>query len=312
MNSLALLIALGLETAFGWPDRLHTRISHPVMWLGLLIDALESRWNTGSPQRRLAKGAACTAVTVAAATLPAAAVAAVLPDGAVGAILTGLLAAPLVAPRSMYTHVAAVARPLSRGDLAAARQAVTMIVGRNPAHLDAPAITRAALESLAENTSDGVVAPVFWGVFLGLPGIAGYKAINTLDSMIGHRSTRFMHFGRVAARLDDVANWVPARLTGGLFCLAGAAPRNVWKVMKRDARKHRSPNAGWPEAAMAGGLGVRLSGPRCYDETLDDDPWLNETAPDPAPETLWQGLGLYLRAVAGLALGLAGLALAGL
>jgi adenosylcobinamide-phosphate synthase len=186
-----------------------------------------------------------------------------------------------------------------------------MIVGRDPARLDAAGLARAALESLAENASDGVVAPLFWGALLGLPGIAAYKAINTLDSMIGHRSPRHAAFGRVAARLDDAANLVPARLTGLLIALASGRPRAGLRVMARDARHHRSPNAGWPEAAMAGALGVRLSGPRIYAESVADEPLLNAGARDPAPGDVRRGLAVYLRATALAAAALAALALAG-
>jgi adenosylcobinamide-phosphate synthase len=205
-----------------------------------------------------------------------------------------------------------VARPLRTGDLAEARRAVARTVGRDPQRLDEAGVARAALESLAENTSDGVVAPLFWGLLFGLPGIAGYKAINTLDSMIGHRSPRYEDFGRAAARIDDVANLIPARLTGALLAVvAGAARwRRALAVMRADARAHRSPNAGWPEAALAGALGVRLSGPRVYGDRIADEPWLNATAPDPGPGDLDRGLGLYLRAMVALAVMLAILALA--
>jgi len=305
-----MLIALALEGAVGWPDRWVAKIGHPVIWLGALIAALEGRFNRPgrSDAARLMLGGIAVAITVGAAVLPAVLIAAVLPGGWVGAVLTGCLAAPLVAPRSMYTHVAAVARPLAAGDLEGARSAVSFIVGRDPARLDGAGVARATLESLAENSSDGIVAPVFWGVLLGLPGIAGYKAINTLDSMIGHRDARYLHFGRVAARLDDAANLVPARLTGLLFCGVARHPVTAFQAMHRDARAHRSPNAGWPEAAMAGALGVRLSGPRSYGDRVSKEPWLNAGARDPSAGDVARGLRLYLRAMAGLALGLAALA----
>jgi adenosylcobinamide-phosphate synthase len=272
VTAAAMLAALALEAAFAWPDRLHRRIGHPVTWIGALIAALERRLNAGPPRRRLFAGAAVALGVVALAGGVAAIVAVLLPGGWAGVLATGVLAAPLVAGRSLHDHVAAVARPLAAGDLAAARAAVAMIVGRDPERLDAAGVARAALESLAENASDGVVAPLFWGVIFGLPGIAAYKALNTLDSMIGHHSERYEHFGRAAARLDDVANWLPARLTAGLMALASPRPRAALAVVRRDARHHRSPNAGWPEAAMAGALGVRLSGPRSYGDSLRDEP----------------------------------------
>ncbi|HRO15161.1 MAG TPA: CobD/CbiB family cobalamin biosynthesis protein, partial [Paracoccus sp. (in: a-proteobacteria)] len=174
---------------------------------------------------------------------------------------------------------------------------------------DGPGIARAALESLAENASDGVIAPLFWGAVAGLPGIAAYKAVNTLDSMIGHRTARHEAFGWAAARIDDVANLIPARLTALLIAGAGGRPIAAWRAMRADARRHRSPNAGWPESAMAGALGVRLSGPRIYADRIADEPWINGDAPDPAPAELGRGLAFYRRAVALMALALAAAAL---
>jgi adenosylcobinamide-phosphate synthase len=212
-------------------------------------------------------------------------------------VLLGVLSWPFVALRSLRDCVADVRDPLGSGDIDAARQAVSMIVGRDPAALDEAGIARAAIESLAENTSDGVVAPLFWGALFGLPGIAGYKAINTLDSMIGHRSERHEAFGWAAARIDDVANFVPARLTGLLFALTGPEPRDALLCMVRDARRHRSPNAGSPEAAMAGALGVRLCGPRSYHGEFADEPWLNGGARDPAAADISRALEVYVRAM---------------
>ena len=229
----------------------------------------------------------------------------VLPSGFANIVLTVLLAWPLLAVRSLYDHVAAVARPLSSGDLPAARAAVAKIVGRDPMHLDSGGVARAAIESLAENASDGVVAPIFWGAIFGLPGIAAYKAVNTLDSMIGHRTPRHEAFGWAPARLDDVANLIPARLTALLFAGVSARPAAALKTMWRDAGHHRSPNAGWPEAAMAGALGIRLSGPRVYAVRIADEPWVNAGAPDPAAPDLQQALALYVRAMLVLAAGLA-------
>jgi adenosylcobinamide-phosphate synthase len=219
-------------------------------------------------------------------------------------VLLGILAWPLVAFRSLYDHVAAVRDPLRAGDIEAARKAVSMIVGRDPAMLDEAGIARAAIESLAENASDGVVAPVFWGALFGLPGIIAYKAVNTLDSMIGHRTPRHEAFGWAAARIDDIANFVPARLTGLLFAgLAGSERRpEAISRMKKDARNHRSINAGWPEAAMAGALGVRLCGPRSYDGELADEPWLNAGARDPTAGDITRGLELHVAAMFALTL----------
>ena len=310
----AMLVAMLVDGLAGWPDRLYRRIGHPVTWVGAMIRALDQGFNraTDSDLRRRFAGVVAALLVIGAATGIAALVQAALPSGWMGAVLLGVLASPLVAVRSMYDHVAAVAQPLAAGDLAGARVAVSMIVGRDPAALDDAGVARAALESLAENTSDGIVAPLFWGAVFGLPGIAGYKAINTLDSMIGHRTARHECFGWASARLDDVVNLIPARLTGLLFALVSGRMAVALRCMWADAGKHRSPNAGWPEAAMAGALGVRMSGPRIYGDRIAQEPWLNGTARDPGAADIQRGLRLYLRAMGLLAAALALVAALGL
>lgn len=302
-GAVIVLVALALDAGFGWPRRLFAVIGHPVTWIGALIRRLDAWLNLDGAEPAVARFSgliAALAVTGAAAALAVLATT-LLPGGWQGAVLAGVLAWPLIAMRSLREHVEAVAAPLAAGDLAAARRKVAMIVGRDPAVLDRAGVTRATLESLAENTSDGVVAPVFWGVIFGLPGIAAYKAINTLDSMIGHRNERYQHFGWAAARIDDLANLLPARLSGLLFALLSARPRAALAVMWRDARRHRSPNAGWPEAALAGGLGIRLSGPRVYGDRIADEPWLNPEAPDPLPADIGRALRLYRLVMVALA-----------
>ena len=296
--SAAILVGFLIDAALGWPAPLFRRVSHPVVWIGTLISGLEARLNKGAAMRRRVAGGACVLIVLLAVGVPSFAVQNLLPDGWVGVLLTGVLCWPLIATRSMHDHVQAVATPLLRGDLAAARHAVSMIVGRDPAQLDEVGVARAALESLAENSSDGIVAPVFWGVVLGLPGIALYKAVNTLDSMIGHRNDRYEDFGKIAARLDDVVNLIPARLTGALFALAsGRGMRRGMRVTMRDAGLHRSPNAGWSEGALAGALGLRLSGPRQYGERIADEPWVNAEGRDPGAQDLARGLALFRRAM---------------
>lgn len=299
MNFAAMmLVAMAIDLAIGWPASLFRRIGHPVTWIGALIARLDAGWNREGANRRL-RGLAAAGVVIAAAAGIGGLVQIFLPANWIGILIGGLLAWPLVALRSMHDHVAAVARPLLAADLAGARQAVSMIVGRDPEQLDQAGVARAALESLAENSSDGIVAPLFWGTVAGLPGIAAYKAINTLDSMIGHRTPRHEAFGWASARIDDVVNLIPARLTGVLFGLAaGRGAGRALDVMERDARHHRSPNAGWPEAALAGALGVRLSGPRIYGDRIAEEPWLNADAPDPRSQDLARGLALYRRAMA--------------
>jgi len=294
-----MLVAMAVDAVLGWPGALFARIGHPVSWLGRLIDVLEERWNRPTDTRatRRSAGVAVALIVTASAAGIGWLVQEAMPSDWRGALLLGVLAWPFVALRSLYAHVTAVRDALEAGDIDMARKAVSMIVGRDPAALDEAGIARAAIESLAENTSDGVVAPLFWGALLGLPGIAGYKAINTLDSMIGHRSERNEAFGWAAARIDDAANLVPARLTGLLFALTGPALRDALSCMVSDARHHRSPNAGWPEAALAGALGVRLCGPRSYDGELADEPWLNGGGRDAAAADISRALELYVRAM---------------
>jgi adenosylcobinamide-phosphate synthase len=296
----AMSVAMVLDALVGWRSGLVALIGHPVTWMGRAIDALDARWNRIADPAwlRCMAGVAAALIVIALASGFGWTVQRMIASPWSRVVVIGILAMPFVALRSLYEHVGAVAQPLGRDDITAARSAVAMIVGRDPDRLDEAAIARAAIESLAENTSDGIVAPVFWGALFGLPGIIGYKAINTLDSMIGHRTERHEAFGWAAARIDDVANFVPARLTGVLFAAIGGRPREAFSCMMSDARRHRSINAGWPEAAMAGALGVRLCGPRFYDSELADEPWLNTAARDPGAPDIVRGLRFYVRAMA--------------
>lgn len=293
------MVAMAIDAVLGWPERLFRLLGHPVTWLGLLVDRVDSTWNRESdpPVLRRAAGVVATLLVIALPTILAWIVQAQLTTTSSRIFVIGILAWPLVALRSLHDHVAAVARPLRADDIEAARVAVARIVGRDPATLDEAGIARASIESLAENASDGVIAPLFWGAIFGLPGIVGYKAINTLDSMIGHRNSRHEAFGWAAARIDDVANYIPARLTGVLFALLSAKRRVAMCCMICDGPRHRSINAGWPEAAMAGALGVRLSGPRSYDGKQTEEPWLNAGARDPAASDIGNALKLYRRAM---------------
>ncbi|WP_375429377.1 adenosylcobinamide-phosphate synthase CbiB [uncultured Sphingomonas sp.] len=296
MHAATMLAALALEGVLGWPDAVHRRIGHPVSWLGAFVDRLDATLNRPGfgPAVRYLLGMVATIAVVAVAVGTALAIAAV--PGPIGIGVEIGAAATLVAARGLYAHVDAVRHAIEHDGIAAGRIAVARIVGRDVTPLDEAGVARAAIESLAENLSDGVVAPLFWGAVAGLPGIAAYKAINTLDSMIGHRTARHEAFGGFAARLDDLANLIPARLTAGLIAVAAwswAAARIAW----RDARRHRSPNAGWPEAAMAGALGIRLSGPRRYGDRTADEPWLNPAGTDPDAAAIGQALSVAVRAV---------------
>ncbi len=250
---------------------LFKRIGHPVTWIGSLIALLDKKWNreSASFSQRKAAGIVALSVFLALTVLVAWLVQSILLLLPLGLLLVAVLGASLPAQKSLEQHVEAVAIALEREGIDGGRKAVSMIVGRDPQALDEAAICRAAIESLAENFSDGIVAPSLWLGLLGLPGGAGYKAINTADSMIGHRSPRHEAFGWASARLDDLVNLPASRLSGGLFVVAaffvkGASPKGAIAAIRRDARHHRSPNAGWPEAALAGALGFALAGPRSY------------------------------------------------
>ncbi|WP_308461789.1 adenosylcobinamide-phosphate synthase CbiB [Sphingomonas folli] len=212
--------------------------------------------------------------------------------GGLGWLAAALLAWPGLAQRSLDDHVRPVAAALDRGDLIAARTAVARIVGRDTGALDAAGVARAAVESLAESFCDAVAAPLVWLLLLGPAGLWGYKAINTADSLIGHREPRWRAFGWAAARSDDLANWLPARLGGALLCLAGG---RGWRVLWRDSRRHASPNAGWTEAAMAGALGVRLAGPVAYDGTVADKPWIGDGRAALDARDIRRALAVYRR-----------------
>ncbi|CDZ29883.1 adenosylcobinamide-phosphate synthase CbiB [Neorhizobium galegae] len=268
---LLAFFALIVERIFGYPDWLFRRIGHPVTWIGALISRLDRDLNRESDDfsTRKRKGVFALLALLGITVLLGLVIEYDLRMIPLGPILLVLIAASLPAQKSLETHVEAVATALRDGGLEAGRKAVSKIVGRDPEKLDEAAVCRAAIESLAENFSDGVVAPAFWMGIGGLAGGVGYKAANTADSMIGHKSPRYEAFGWAAARFDDLINLPASRLSALLFVVAAgfidrASPGNAIRAIRRDARHHRSPNAGWPEAAMAGALGIALAGPRSY------------------------------------------------
>ena len=258
--------ALAFDALIGDPDWLWRRLPHPVALIGSFIGLLDRSLNldTRSPAQRKFAGVSVVVLLLVTSALIGFLIEFVLRQIPFGNVLLGLAASTLIAQRSLYQHVARVRSAFTDGGLAEARRAVSMIVGRDPDQLDEAGVCRAAIESCAENFSDGVVAPVFWLALLGLPGLIAYKAINTADSMIGHLSPRYESFGWAAARLDDLVNLIPARLSGLLVAIvapiAGGTTGTALRVMWRDAAKHRSPNAGWPESATAGALGLALAG----------------------------------------------------
>lgn len=300
---LSAALALTLERLAGYPKRMHSAIGHPVEWMGELTAKLETALNdpqAPTVEGRL-RGLAALAVLLAATFIPAWLIAKLLSQLTFGWIIEALIATAFLAHRSLREHIEAVYRNLGQS-IEDGRLAVSKIVGRDTTHLDESGVTRAALESLAENSSDGVVAPALWYALLGLPGIVVYKAINTADSMIGHRSERYRHFGWASARLDDLVN-LPASRISALFYAGASAWESkangklVLATVWRDAPKHVSPNAGWPEAALAAALGVKLGGPRSYAGRTVDLPWMGEGRSGLNRHDILAGLRLYARAM---------------
>jgi adenosylcobinamide-phosphate synthase len=300
-----LLLAAGLavDARFGDMPALFAHVPHPVVLAGRAIAFFDRKLNREirSEASRRVRGIITVLVLVGGGAALGLAIAQLCRSSPAGAAVEILLIAILVAQRSLFEHVAAVARALAGGGLPAGRDAVRHIVGRDPASLDVHGVARAAIESLAENFSDGVVAPVFWYLVLGLPGLFAYKMANTLDSMIGHRTPHYRAFGWAAARFDDLANLAPARISGVLIAAAAVfsgsgRPSRAFAIMLRDARKHRSPNAGWPEGAMAGALGLALAGPRRYGEVVVADPWVGEGSVRAAPRDIDRALVIYKNA----------------
>ncbi len=296
-----------MELVVGYPDRLDRAIGHPIAWIGRIIGFLDGILNrpAWSFEARRAAGIAALIILVAATGGFACAIEHLfgfLLGSAIGLLATAVVASALFAQRSLARHVEAVATALESEGLEAARKAVSHIVGRDPNVLDEAAVARASIESLAENFSDGVVAPALWTAVAGLPGGTIYKVINTADSMIGHRSERHAAFGWASARLDDLVNLPASRLTALLIAAAaysvdGASPRNAWSAIRHDAPRHHSPNAGWSEAAMAGALGIAIAGPRRYGGVLVKDAYMGEGGRrDVTAADIRRALLLYWRA----------------
>lgn len=286
------LAALTVEGCIGYPPTLYRRVRHPVVWMGQAIDQLERRWNRPDRSDVARRWLGILAVILVAGG--AALIGYLLQSGLnrvqFGATLVVLIATTGLAQHSLFMHVRDVLEPLLKGDLLDARISVSKIVGRDTSSLGESGVAGAALESLAESFNDGVVAPTFWLFVGGLPGLFAYKALNTADSLIGHRELRWRMFGWAAARADDLANLIPARLAGILLIAAG---RGGMSIMWRDAAKHASPNAGWPEAAMAGALRIRLGGRAAYDGVLHERPIFGDGR-EPVTGDLARGLRLYV------------------
>lgn len=295
MHAFLAPFALLLERLCGYPPPLLKLIGHPVIWMGGLITGLEARLNTGGGRRL--KGAAMLGILLAVTAAVTVALVYALRLVPFGWVIEAVLATSLLAQKELGRAVRAVADALSHS-LEAGRRQVSQIVGRDPQALDEAGVARAAIESLAESAADGVIAPLFWLILGGLPGIALYKAVNTADSMVGHRNERYREFGWASARLDDLVNWIPARLTallvaGAAFWVKGADAERAWTTALHDAKRHTSPNAGWPEAALAGALGFSLGGSRAYDGEVHDLPEFGTGRRDLGPADIGKALELY-------------------
>ena len=297
------LLAMLIELCFGYPPFLLRAIGHPVTWTGGLVSTLDRALNREAMTAGARRAAGIVAVLIIIAAVGAVAflMQRELFRWPAGILTTAFLASTLIAQRSLHRHVADVAVTLAQGDTGAARVAVAHIVGRDTDALDAAGIARAAIESLAENFSDGIVAPVLWLAIAGLPGAALYKAINTADSMIGHRTPRYAAFGWAAARLDDLVNLPASRLSALLLIAAAVLAKDAsagaaWRAVWRDAARHRSPNAGYPEAAMAGALGLALAGPRVYGGVRVEDAIMGGGRRDANAADIVRALALYRRA----------------
>jgi adenosylcobinamide-phosphate synthase len=300
MSVTIAFLSLVFESQIGYPDRLFRAVGHPVTWIGRLISCLDAWLNrpTMSDRTRRICGVVALVAIVGIPAAIALAIESVLLSSVIGIALLVILASSLLAQKSLASHVKAVADALDSGGLPAGRTAVSQIVGRDPEQLDEPAVCRAAIESLAENFSDGIVAPAFWLAVGGFAGGAAYKAANTADSMIGHRTPKHEAFGWAAARFDDLVNLPASRLTGLLIVAAAAVlPGNeagaAWRAIRRDAHKHRSPNAGWPEAAMAGALGIAIAGPRSYGGTMGDFAYMGDGRREVTSEDIRRALKLF-------------------
>ena len=296
MIPLILLIALTLDIVIGWPEKIYAKIGHPVSWIGKVISYFERSLNRKKYPGELLKlfGTLTFFLTVVPITVVAFLIDKMLINFPYGFFIQAILIWPFLATKSLYTHVKDVADALDKKDLIASRAALSKIVGRDLANSDENTICGGAIESLSENTSDGIIAPLFWAFLFGLPGIVFYKAINTLDSMVGYKNDKFLNFGWFSANVDDVVNWVPARLSSILFCALTLKPIKTFLFSLKNAKASTSPNAGWPQATLSYILGISLLGPKRSKGVLIEQPTINVGHPLPNKETLSTALKYYI------------------
>ena len=295
----SIVIAALIDILVGWPNWLYLKIGHPVSWIAILINFFDNLLNKPKNNYfyRKVGGLITVCAIVGALTVLSYFIQQYFNNGLTKTVFIAVLCWPFLAIKSMFEHVKRVYDELKINNIKKARQEVSMIVGRDTGQMTEEEIVSSSIESLAENTSDGIIAPLFWGALFGLPGIVFYKTVNTLDSMVGYKTPKYQDFGWASARLDDIINIIPSRLTCFLFALVSNKPRTVLKISFQNAKNHRSPNAGWPESAMAGALNIRLSGPRKYGDKLSDEPWLNPTGLPGKTHNILEALTIYKMSV---------------
>ena len=299
-NIPIVLLALAMDAIIGDPNWLYRKIPHPIAAIGCMMNQLDlflNRPQVKNPTKKIL-GVLFIIIALSVAGIIGWGMQTGLKLMEFGQLLEAILVSIFLAQNSLYRHVRNVAQALVSDGLDAARLSVSHIVGRDPAALDESGVCRASIESLSENFSDGVIAPVFWYLIAGMPGILMYKTLNTADSMVGHLSPKYRYFGWASAKLDDVANFIPARLTALLiFLTALIIPSTKGFKSLRScltyANRHRSTNAGWPEAAMAGALDIRIAGPRVYNGIVVNDPWMGDGNPNLRTNDINRALKLY-------------------
>ena len=298
-NTLILLIGIFLEIFFLWPKSFYKILKHPIVWVGSLIKLIEDIFNKEqfSYNVKIVFGFFALVTCLFVGLVFFIILSKVFKNFMFVEIFYVFIVWSLMCSRSLYVHIKEIADNIKINNLSKAKYSLSKVVGRDTKNLHKKAIIRASLESLSESTSDGVVAPIFWYLLFGIPGLITFKIVNTLDSMIGYKTKKYLAFGYASAKMDDFLNFVPARITGLVFVLLSSKPLNTFRIMIKNATKLNSPNAGWPESAFAGALKIRLGGPKSYSGVSNNDKWLNETNNDPTFEKFEEGLRLYAKSI---------------
>lgn len=298
-NFVIILGAILIDIVFGWPNTIFKLIGHPVTWMGNLINLLDRIFNQKLFSNNFKKLGGLITLLICILTVITCII--LLEEffnyTSFGLMLSMIVAWPFLAINSMHQHIRKILFDLKDNNLNLARKSVSKIVGRDTKKLNKVNLIRSSLESLSENTSDGIVAPIFWGLLFGLPGLAVYKVINTLDSMIGYKNEKYFFFGWASAKMDDFINIIPSRITGILYAMVSGKLIFTISIMFKNAKKHASPNAGYPEAALSGALNVKLYGPRSYEGVKMNNSWINERGLEPSLEHLTKAIKLYKRLI---------------